>query len=89
VENSCDEVRFGPWASELGKRSVLAYRRDLPQLLQERPNWWVAYYGDERVGLAKNPAELHERCQRRGLPRGDYVVRLIEPLPPDVVDLDY
>jgi hypothetical protein len=88
VTDDFGEVLFHPQASELGKRAVLAFRRELPRLLREKPNWWVAYSGDERVGIAKDPTELDRECLRRGIAEADYIVRPIEPLPPDVVFLD-
>jgi hypothetical protein len=81
-------VVFGPQATDLGKRAVLAFRRDLPQLLKEKPGQWVAYHGDQRVGFARTAIELYKECARLGLPDDDFIVHPIEPLPPSVVSLD-
>jgi hypothetical protein len=82
------EVPFGPHATEQGKRAVLAFRRDLPRLLRERPREWVAYHGDQQIGIARTALELYQECTRRGLPESDCIVHPIEPLPPDVVCLE-
>ena len=63
-----------------------AFRRDLPQLLRERPGQWVAYYGNERLGFARTDLELYEECRRRGLDDNAYLVLCIEP-ESDVVTL--
>jgi hypothetical protein len=60
-------------------QSQAAFRRDLPQLLKERPWQWVAYHGDERIGFAKSNTELCQRCLARGLGWDQFVVRSIEP----------
>jgi hypothetical protein len=73
-----------PPALSMGERAVLAFRRDLPRLLQELPSrvWWVAYYGDAQVGRSKSPAELYRRCFQLGMKQGDFIVRPIAPEPP-------
>jgi hypothetical protein len=70
-------------------RGVLAFRRDLPALLKERPGQWVAYHGDRRVGFASAPHELHQLCARQGIPEDDFIVRPIEVEPPNEIDLPY
>lgn len=60
-------------------QSQAAFRRDLPQLLKERPWQWVAYHGQERIGFAKSNTELYQRCLARGLDWDQFVVRSIEP----------
>jgi len=69
------------------QRSQEAFRRDLPQLLERRKLYrrWVAYKGNERIGIAKSEDELYRECARRGLQEHEYVVRCIVPeLPRDV-----
>jgi len=64
-----------------------AFRRDLPQLLQQKrlARQWVAYHGNERIGIARAEADLYEACYRRGLKDEEFVVRCIVPeLPPDI-----
>jgi hypothetical protein len=69
-----------------------AFERALPQLLRERPGQWVAYHGDRLIGFAPSKSELYQECLRQGLPRGEFLVRSIEPGPeviavgPGVID---
>jgi hypothetical protein len=60
-------------------QSQAAFRRDLPQLLKERPGQYVAYHGDTRVGFADSDAVLCQQCLARGLTWDQFVVRSIEP----------
>src|SRR5262249_21271628 len=50
------------------KRSQEALRRDLPQLLENKKlfHQWVAYHGDQRIGIARTETELIKECIRRG-----------------------
>jgi hypothetical protein len=73
----------------LGWLAVLTFRRDLPRLLKERPDEWVAYHGDQLVGIAKTDLELYKKCARLGIPDDEYIVRPIELEPPDEVDSPY
>ena len=43
-----------------------AFRRDLPQLLQERPGQWVAYHGAQRLGFGTTQTALWNECLRQG-----------------------
>ena len=56
------------------QKSIAAFRRDLPALLQRHRGSWVAYHGDERIGFGKTQTRLYEECFRRGLTRNDFVV---------------
>jgi hypothetical protein len=56
-----------------------AFHRALPQLLRERPGQWAAYHGDRLIGFAQDKADLYQECLRQGLPRGEFLVRSIEP----------
>jgi hypothetical protein len=63
------------------RRSTEAFRRDLPELLKIR-KWyrrWVAYHGEERIGIARDPGDLYEECERRGLKREEFRVCCIVP----------
>lgn len=53
--------------------------RDLPQLLQERPGQWVAYYGKARLGFGKTSRALHDECVRQGYPTA--MIRRIRSYP--------
>src|SRR5947209_6954343 len=61
-------------------RSQRGFWRDLPELLKNRRNHgkWVAYHGDERVGLGKTRTELYRHCLGRGLRRGEFYIDRIE-----------
>jgi len=61
------------------QKSIDAFRRDLPELLQTHPGRWIAYHGDERVGVGKTETELYQRCFARGLTRDDFIVGFTEP----------
>jgi hypothetical protein len=63
----------------------LVFRKDLPGLLATRAGQWVAYHGTRQVGFGRTDIELYRRCQELQLPVGEYIVRPIEPLPPDVI----
>lgn len=59
-------------------KSIAAFRRDLPELLQRHRGSWVAYHGDERIGIGKTQTRLYEECFGRGLTRDDFVVCGVE-----------
>jgi hypothetical protein len=68
------------------RRSQEAFRRELPGLLEQKRlvRRWVAYHGAERIGIARDEADLYAECYRRGLKDEEFVVRCIVPeLPPD------
>jgi hypothetical protein len=56
-----------------------AFRRDLPQLLKERPGQWVAYSGEQRIGFGATQLGLYQECLRRGFKEDEFLVRSIEP----------
>lgn len=56
-----------------------AFRRDLTQLLQERPGQWVVYTGPRQLGFAKTKTELYQECLRRGMQPDEFLVCCIEP----------
>lgn len=63
------------------RRSQEALRRDLPRLLANRNvlHHWVAYHGDERIGLARDATTLLRECIRRGLAEDQYCISWIDP----------
>jgi hypothetical protein len=75
--------------SPMIQRCQEAFRRDLPELLRmkSRNRQWVAYHGDKRIGFGRTKTELYQQCLRAGLRRGEFVVRAIEPEPPDEVEI--
>jgi hypothetical protein len=56
------------------QRSIDAFRRDLPGLLKEHRGQYIAYHGQERIGIASSQISLYDECFRRGLSRDDFVV---------------
>ncbi len=55
------------------------FRRDLDQLLRERPGQWVAYHGEQRLGFGPTKTRLYQECVSRGYGPGQFVVRFIQP----------
>jgi len=71
------------------QRSQEAFRRHLPELLQNKRLYrqWVAYHGDELVGIGRSETDLYEECFRRGLKDEDLAVCLIVPELPRDIDM--
>ncbi len=67
-------------------RSMRAFWRDLPDLLKSRRNRdkWVAYHGEERVGIAADNVILIRELLRRKIPDDAYYLATVRPreLPP-------
>ena len=63
------------------QRSQQALRRALPELLAKPKYYhqWVAYHGEERIGIAQEKTDLIRECLRRGLPDDEYDVGWIDP----------
>ena len=63
------------------QRSQQALRRALPELLAKPKYYhqWVAYHGEERIGMAREKTALIRECLRRGLPDDEYYVGWIDP----------
>jgi hypothetical protein len=62
-------------------RSMQAFWRDLPELLKVRRNRdkWVAYHGEERVGIAADDVTLIRELVRRKIPDDEYHLATIRP----------
>jgi hypothetical protein len=56
-----------------------AFRRDLPELLEERSGQWVAYHGRQQIGFAATKQQLYQECVNRGLPPEEFHILCIEP----------
>jgi hypothetical protein len=70
----------------LSEQAWAAFRRDWPQLAQQHYGQWVAYHGDQQLGIARTATELYQACFQRGLKRGEFHVFGIEhPLPDNLV----
>jgi hypothetical protein len=69
-------------------RSQEAFRRSLPELLLDKKLYrrWVAYAGDEFIGLSHSQAELYDECLRRGIKEEDFIVGCIVPEMPRDTD---
>ena len=63
-----------------------AFSRDLPELLKKHAGKWVAYSGDRQLGIGRSKNKLYQQCLRQGLDHDEFVVRGIEPEPPDELD---
>ena len=63
------------------QRSHEGFRSALPELLknQTESQQWVAFHGAELVAFGRTKTEAYQECLRRGLARGTFVVRRIEP----------
>jgi hypothetical protein len=70
------------------QRSQEAFRRDLPLLLQEPALYrqWVAYRGEERIGIAPSKRVLYQECLSKGMREDEFVVRRILPEVPREVE---
>jgi len=53
--------------ASLRDQSMAAFYRNLPELLKKHYGKWIAYHGDELVGVGRTQTELYELCRRRGL----------------------
>jgi hypothetical protein len=73
------------------KKSQEPFFRDLPEMLKDRrlQGKYVAYHGDEQVGIARDDAPLIRECLRRGLKRDEYDILIIEPQSPEPEEIDY
>jgi hypothetical protein len=74
-----------PGNPSVGKEAVAAFRQNLPRLLQERAGQWVAYHGSQLIGFASTDIELHRECRKQNIPASEYIVRPIEPNPPETI----
>jgi hypothetical protein len=70
---------LSPGVSPLIQWADDAFRRDLPQLLSERPGQWVAYHGHQQIGFAATKQQLYQECLNRGLQQDEFLVLSIEP----------
>jgi hypothetical protein len=70
------------------RRSQEAFRRNLPELLLDTKLYrrWVAYAGDELIGLSHSQADLYDECLRRGIKEEDFIVGCIVPEMPRDTD---
>jgi hypothetical protein len=69
----------------LHARSYQAFLQDLPKLLKEHADRWVAYAGDKRISIADSQTELIQRGLAQGLTPQEFLVLGIEPEIEEVV----
>ncbi len=65
--------------TDQNQQALRTFQRDLACLWGERPGQWVAYQGDQQLGLARHKHELYQECFQRGLQRDEFVIFCIEP----------
>ncbi len=65
--------------------ALVAFRRDLPELLKTHAGFWVAYSGTERYGPVPTKWELYERCLEKGWDRADFIAGCVEPEVDEIV----
>jgi hypothetical protein len=73
------------------RKSQAAFFRELPELLKDRRlrGRYIAYHGDERIGIARDDIPLVRECLRRGLKDDEYDLFVIEPQSQEPEELDY
>jgi hypothetical protein len=96
VANSNPDARLGSLLSRFPlsegiRKSQEAFFRDLASLISDPSlrGKWVAYHGDERIGIASDDEPLINECRRRGLTVDDYIIDTIEPKPATPEQLDF
>jgi hypothetical protein len=65
---------------EANRRSQYTFLRDLPELLKDETlhGKWIAYHGNERIGIAPSDEPLIRECLRRGLKDDQYDLFVIK-----------
>ncbi len=65
------------------RKSKDAFFRDLADLIGDPSlrGKWVAYHGDQRIGIAADDEPLIDECRRRGLAADEYIIETIEAKP--------
>jgi hypothetical protein len=61
-------------SSAEGFLSPLAFYRRLPELLKKHNLQWVAFHGEELIGVAATQTEMYQRCVGLGLAEDEFVV---------------
>jgi len=65
--------------TDIKQQALEAFLRDLPDLYKEKPGQFVAYHGEERIGLGTVKHVLYNDCLERGFDLEEVVVFCIEP----------
>lgn len=56
-----------------------AYLKALPSLLNAHPYEWVAFSGEENLGVAKDKPTLYKQISDRHIPLHDVLIERIQP----------
>lgn len=73
--------------SKLIEDSQRAFRRELPNLLRTHERRWVAFQGEEMLGVADHEIDLYELAEQQGLKPDQFVIRYVMPEAPAVIDV--
>lgn len=69
-----------PPVSPMLIRSTDAFYRELPELLKKHYGKWVAYHGDQCVGVGRTKTELYFKCVRAGIPEDEFEIRFVDSM---------
>jgi len=85
-----NEAPFPRGIPEGIRKSQEAFFRDLPNLLAQPRlrGRYVAYHGDERIGIARDDEPLLRACVQSGLRRDEYDIFVIEPQSPEPEEVE-
>jgi hypothetical protein len=56
-----------------------AFCKDLPELLKTEDGKWVAYRGEQRLGIADSSTHLYRECLAQGLDPKELFIEMIHP----------
>ena len=63
-----------------GEQAWHAHQRELPRLLNNARGQWVAYHGEQCLGVSPTHLRLYEECLARGYSSEELVICQIEPI---------
>ncbi len=66
--------------TDFGEQAWLAFRHDLPRLLEGHQGEWAAYRGGQLLGTGLTATDLYDRCLDRGVAPEELIVCQIEPI---------
>jgi hypothetical protein len=69
----------------LGRQSLLAFWRDLAELMKNHHRQWAAYHGEVCLGIGPERHILWQECERRGLKYGEFLICYIDYQDPELV----
>ena len=68
------------------QKAMDKHRRDLPELMKQHADEWVAYRGEERLEFGRSKRALYHKYLDRGLSLDELLVLAVEPELPDELD---